>query len=345
MNDTTNKTQVEIARISQELDKLNKDLQRERTDRKAEEQRQQKQLEEIVSIIMDYDRASTRVIHYFIKLDARYNNLILALQDAVIAFNDFLRLPPSSNNLSRYWDVAWAALATVLPLLRVSATWVQLEKTAEAELKTANYVLQDTSLQTKLFTYTSRGHNIADWMNKENTLAARMRDVETKKPKADMVRTPIRAMMDESNLAHKALDHVVEALWAEYKARLTYAITSTPFARKETLEKMADRLLPQLNYVEQDEAEQVKRSYLYQICKAWAPQNVAIVTTVYHTGDSVHIEGLNDTQQDQIMAWFGPGSNWVGGTVPLLPTIWYYLALWNVPKKREGSTGLIFGSG
>jgi hypothetical protein len=260
-------------------------------------------------------------------------------------FNEFLRLPASSNNLSRYWDVAWAALATVVPMLRVSATWVQLEKTADAELKAANYVLQDTSLRTKLVTYTSRGHNIADWMNKENTLAARMRDVEIKKPKADMARTPIIAMMEESNVAHKALEGVVEAIWAEYKARLTYAITSIAFPRKETLEKMADRLLPRLNYVEQNEAEQVKRSYLHQICKAWAPQNVAIVTTVYRLGSSVTIEGLNDTQQDQIMAWFGPESNWAGGTIPPLPTIWYYLVMWNVPWKKESSGGSIFGYG
>jgi hypothetical protein len=345
MSDATANTKVEIARISQGLEKLNKDLQRERSDRKAEQLRQQKQLEEIVGTIMDYDRASTRVVRYFIKLDARYNNLILALQDAVIAFNEFLRLPASSNNLSQYWDVAWAALATVLPLLRVSPAWVKLEQTAQAELKAANYVLQDTSLKTKLFTYTSRGHNIADWMNKENTLAARMRDVEIKKPKADMARTPIKAMMAESNLAHKALEQVVEAIWTEYKARLTYAITSTPYPRKETLEQMADRLLPQLNYLEEDQAEQVKRSYLYQICKAWAPKNVVILTTAIRSGDIVSIEGLNDTQQEQIMTWFGPRSNWVGGAVPILLNIWMYLGVWNVPRTKKVSNSFIGGFG
>jgi hypothetical protein len=190
MTGTTGNPQLEIARISQQLDKLNQDLQQERSDRKAEENRQQKQMEEIVAIIMDFEEASKQVTRYFIKLEARYINNILALQEAIMSFNEFLRLPASSSALSRYWVVAWAALSTVLPMLRIVPAWTQLEKAAEAELKAANYVVQNTSLRTKLLTYTSRGHNIADWINKENTLAARMRDVEVKKPKADICRRP-----------------------------------------------------------------------------------------------------------------------------------------------------------
>lgn len=344
MNDTT--SEGDIARISEALRQLNIDLNKERKDRKDDERRQQEQLKAVVGTIMDFDGASTLVISYLIRLEARYTNLILALQDAVMEFNTFLGLPASSNNLSQYWNVAWAALGTVLPMLRISPTWVRLEKTADAELKAANYALQNTSVQTRLLTYGSRLHNVADWMNKENTLASKMRDIEKKKPKADMARTPIKEMMIENNLAHKALEKVVDSIWAEYKARLTYAVASASFPRTETLEQMAGRLLPQLQYVEQDEAEQVKRSYLYQIINAWAPQNVAIVTTIYRTGSSKpRIEGLTDTQQDQIMAWFGFGSNWADGKVPLLQNIWYYLALWKVPRKTESSGGSTFGYG
>jgi hypothetical protein len=154
-------------------------------------------------------------------------------------------------------------------------------------------------------------------------------------------------MMKENNLAHEALEGIVEALWAEYKSRLTYAITGTPFPRKETLEKMADRLLPNLNYIDEDEGEQIKRSYLYQICKAWAPQNVMIVTTIYRVGKSTSIQGLNDTQQDQIMAWFGSDSNWRGGngSVPVLWNIWQYLIAWNVQWTEETTGGEVFGFG
>jgi hypothetical protein len=246
MNDTTGNPQLEITRISQQLDKLNQDLQQERSDRKAQDEQQQKQMEEVVAIIMDFEEASKLVTRYFIKLEARYINLILALQEAIKDFNEFLRLPESSGTWSQYWVIAWAALATVLPMLRIVPAWVQLEKAAEAELKAANYVVQNASLRTKLLTYTSRGHNIADWINKENTLAARLRVVEVKKPKADMSKTPIRAMMEENNLAHKALEGAVEAIWTEYKARLIYAMMRTPFPRAEPLEKMADRLLPNL---------------------------------------------------------------------------------------------------
>jgi hypothetical protein len=345
MNDVSKNSQLEIARFSQRLDKLNNDLMQERSDRVAEQKRQQKQMEEIIGIIMDYDRASTLVTRYFIKLEARYNNLILTLQDTVMEFNEFVRLPPSSNQLSNYWNVAWAALATVLPMLRISPAWVQLEKAAETELKAANFVVKDTKFLTQALTYTSRGHNIADWMNKENTLAARMRDIRISTPKADMSRTPIKALMEENNIAHKALDKLVEAIWTEYKSRIMYAIAGSPFPRKEALEKMAERLLPNLNYVENDEADEVKQSYLYEIVKAWARQNVAIVTTTFRTGDSVSIQGLNDTQQSQIMAWFGLGSNKIGGIVPVLPTISFYLGAWNVPQKKESSGGHVFGFG
>jgi hypothetical protein len=344
MNDTPNNIKSEISRISKELSRLNQDLQQERSDRKAENDRQQKQMEEVVGIIMDFGAASTLVTDYFIKLQGRYTNLVLAVQEAISDFNRFLRLPASSSELSRYWAAAWAALSAVLPMLRISSAWVQLEKAAEAEVKAANFVVKSTSLQTKLFTYAARGHNVADWINKENTLAARLRDLEVKMPKADQTKSPIRALMEENNAAHKALEHVVDAIWAEYKARLTYAITQTPYPKKESLEKIADRLLPKLTYVEKDEADQIERTYLDKILAQWVPDNAAIVTTHYRTGDGVSIQGLNDTQQDQIMAWFGPESNWSGGTIPVFPSVYYHLYRWHAPSRTE-APGLLFGSG
>ncbi len=341
MNDKTNYTDEDIKRIASE--ELKKQLKTLDFDTKLGQQ--QKEFEDFVGVTMDYERTAMLVLKYFIKLEARYINLTLALQDAIMDFNTFLNLPRSSNNLSAYWDTAWAALATFLPMLRVFPAWVKLEKAAEAELKAANYVLQDRSIQTKLITYGSRVHNIGDWMNKENSLYARLRDVETKTPKVDMARTPIKAMMEENNAAHKTLEKVVEAIWAEFKARVMCALARTQFPRTEPLEKMADRLLPKLSYLEQDEADQVERSFLDQILTAWAPRNVAIVTTVYRTGQTVTIRGLNDTQQEQIMAWFGPGSNWAGGTVPVFPAIYNYLYRWNVPRKKESSGGAAFGYG
>lgn len=345
-------TQAEIARISKELKKLNDAFEKEKKGRQDDRQKQQKQLEDIINIILEYDQASTKVIRYVIRLDARYNNLILALQDAVISFNEFIRLPPSSNNLSKYWDAAWQALATIMPMLRISPAWIRLEQTAQTELKAVNNLLQNANTRTTLVTLAQRGHNVADWISKENTLAARMRDVEIRKPKADMSRSPIKAMMEESNAAHKALETTVDRVYEEYKARLLAAVVgnlSAPTAGTqkptETLEKMVERLLPPLNYVEQDEAEQVKRRFLFEICKAWAPQNVAVVTTVFRIGESTTIEGLNDSQQDQVMSWFGPSSNWIGGSVPVFPSIWNYVGFWQVPQRRASSGGSVFGFG
>ena len=106
--------QAEINRISEELKKVNKELQQEKKDRIADQNKQQAQLSEIVGIILDYEAASKAVVRYSIRLDGRYNNLMLALQDAVISFNEFIRLPASSNKMDKYWDAAWAALATIM---------------------------------------------------------------------------------------------------------------------------------------------------------------------------------------------------------------------------------------
>lgn len=337
--------QGEITRISKELERLNKELVNEKNARITDQQNQQKQLAEIIGIISDYENATSKIVRYAIRLDGRYNNLILALQDAVITFNEFVRLPASSNNLSAYWDVAWAALAAVMPMLRISPAWVRLEQTAQAEMKAVNNVLSNADTRTKLVTLAQRGHNVADWVAKENTIAARLRDVEIKKPKADMSRTPIKAMMEESNNAHKALETAVDTIYEDYKARLLLAVVGTPSTKTETLEQMAVRLLPQLNYVELDEAEQVKRQFLFEMCKAWAPKNAAIVTTIYRLGETVTIEGLNDTQQDQIMDWFGPTSNWHGGSIPPWPSIWNFVYWWNIPRKKASSGGSSLGFG
>ena len=283
---------------------------------------------------------------YFVRLDARYNNLILIFQETINDFNEFLKLPPKSNDMMRYWDFAWAALNTVLPMLRIHPSWVQLEQTAQAELRAANFALQNTELRTKLMTYAARGHNVADWMAKENTMAARMRDLPPPaRGKSDRSRTPIKALMAESDLAHQALEKVIESTWEEYKVRMTYILTGQAFAPKESIEQMVDRKLPKLNYMTADETEHVSQSYMWAIFKSWAPQNVAIVTTRFRTGDTISIDGLNDTQQDKIMEWFGPTSYLQGSLVPIFPTIYFILNYWAVPYTKKSSGGSTFGFG
>jgi hypothetical protein len=343
MNDTTNTTQAEITRLSNALNTLNTALATEVTNRTTAEQKQKKQISDLTNTMMDYERASSKILEYFVRLDARYDNLILILQETMNDFNEFLKLPEKSNEMMRYWEVAWAALNTVLPMLRINPGWVKLEQLAQTELKNANYALQNVNLQTKLLTLASRGHNVVDWISKENTLFARIRDLKSR-PKS--ARTPIKALMAESEVAHKALESVIESTWGEYKVRMTYILAEQPFAATETLEQMVVRKLPELNYMTEAEIAQVGRSYLWEICRSWAPHNVALVTTRYRTGDGgLLIEGLNDTQQDKIMEWFGLQSNWAGGKVPVFPNLYLILSFWGVPRKTKSSGGSIFGFG
>jgi hypothetical protein len=106
---------------------------------------------------------------------------------------------------------------------------------------------------------------------------------------------------------------------------------------KETLSTMAKRLLPPLTYYTDDELEQVGRFYLWNILSQYAKRNVAIVTTAYRTGESVGIDGLNDSQKDQIMEWFGWQSNWQGGLILPIQNVFIALSMWNVEWRKESS--------
>ena len=94
------------------------------------------------------------------------------------------------------------------------------------------------------------------------------------------------------------------------------------------------------------ETEQAGRSYLWEICKALAPHHVALVRIRYTTGDGAsQIDGLNENQQDKIMEWFGPQSNFVGGTVPPIFNVFQAVIFWKVPNTIRSSGGSTFGFG
>jgi hypothetical protein len=81
--------------------------------------------------------------------------------------------------------------------------------------------------------------------------------------------------------------------------------------------------------------------YLWKTLEEYAHNEVKLVKTHHHTGDELHIEGMNDTQVEQILEWFGPRSNWQGGKVPVVHNISMALVYWHVelidrPKTHNG---------
>ena len=145
------------------------------------------------------------------------------------------------------------------------------------------------------------------------------------------------------NEAHKALEGVIDTLDIEFAARIHSVLYKVSYQTKETLEAMAKRLMPPLDYFDDVQVEQLGRLYLWNILGEYAKRNVAIVTTRYRTGDAVGIDGFNDSQQEQIMEWFGPQSNWQGGRLAPIANIWVALAIWNVPRNQKSTGGSIFG--
>ena len=87
------------------------------------------------------------------------------------------------------------------------------------------------------------------------------------------------------------------------------------------------------------------RLYLFTIIKEWLLQNVTITKTTSVYGDSYSIGGLNDTQQDQLMAWFGPGTYVTYSRVPWYLNIWQMLFALGVKTITQSSNVGIFGYG
>jgi hypothetical protein len=104
--------------------------------------------------------------------------------------------------------------------------------------------------------------------------------------------------------------------------------------------------MPPFQDLSPDQLDQIGRYYLWTILGEYASRgNVVIVETNYRTGTSSSIDGLNDTEQDQIMEWFGLQSNYGGGLVPPQINIWYVLAAWGVKTKQASSYGVLAGYG
>jgi hypothetical protein len=245
-------------------------------------------------------------------------------------------------------------VATAVPALRLSPALAKIEKMAADAMKPAKGFLKTPKLAAKITTAVATGHNFADVIAKSNNIrdkVSKATGIHTSVP-VDQSKTPVKGMIKEADDARKALDTAIDALDSEFAARVHSVLYKVPYQPTgnlslETLPKMAERLLPPLTYYTDDELEQLGRWFLWNILSQYAKRYVAIVTTTYRTGDSVSIDGLNDSQQEQIMEWFGPQSPWSrsSGRVPVVRDIWFALKLWNVESRKASAGGSMFGYG
>jgi len=347
MNDRVGDLETRVGDLETTVRTLNTALDTETTNRHTAEQDLQNQLGALADLLTDNNTTTGYVIKYLNRLDADYTAKELVLQESIRDFNEFKSLPPKSNKYIAIWDTAWAVVAVAVPAMRLLPAIQKLEKAAAIEMASAKAFMKTPKLTARIATAVVKRHNVADVIVKANNIrdkSKKVEDVRTTVP-VDTSRSPIKDLIKESNEAHKALEGVINTLDVEFAARIHSVLYKVPYQTKETLEAMAKRLMPPLDYFDDVQVEQLGRLYLWNILGEYAKRNVAIVTMRYRTGDAVGIDGFNDSQQEQIMEWFGPQSNWQGGRLAPIANIWVALAIWNVPRRSESSGGSIFGFG
>lgn len=326
---------------------LNEELNKERKDRIAAEAQVQQELRALADLLEDNNRAGGHAIEYLNQIDASFFKKALTLQGAIRDFNDFLRLPPSSNKWLAIWDSVWAGLSLALPMLRLTKTFADIEKAAQGALNAATAASKSPQLIQRIVVAAGKGHNIADVIRKSNSLRDKveqaMKGRDAPVP-MDRVKRMIKDLMNDSDHAHNVVNIAIDALDAEFGFRLVSLLYQVPYNPKESLVDLANRLMPPFKDLSPDELDQVGMYYLWTILGQYAIDHVTIVETTYRIGTGTSIEGLNDTQQDQIMEWYGAQS-WSGGYVPPQFNIWYVLAAWKVKRRKDSSGGAIFGYG
>ena len=304
---------------------------------KADEKRIEDEMKRSNLVIIDNDAAVLYAMQYMGHLNAQMLARAHMLEDAIRDFNKFLLLPETSSVWGPIWDAAWTVLATVMPALRLTAFIKKIEEEAQAALKAAQAAGITPKNVHKILGKVAQVHDITAVVSASNEIrdkskkalqASRTNDFN----KLDATKTPVREMIQAANKAWVVFDTQLATLAQVFANRLLDPSVSV----KESMLDMAMRLLPLPDLIDDHELELIGRLYLWNILSGYTKKRVKIIRRVIQKGYTQNpyeseIEGLNDNQQDQIMAWFGRGFNMTGGRIPPVYSIWDALDRWGVP--------------
>jgi hypothetical protein len=288
----------------------------------------------------DIQKDHERAQNYAIKYGKRISNAFLArssiLNLAMNQFNRFLVLPEESNNASAIWDLAWLALSTAVPVLRLGKFVTEQHRAATLALEIAKKTGQKAKLPKVVKTVTGAGIGAGKLANKANDLKEKAEKFQETYGKAtddgesldeqfqdfDLARKVLYDMLSELDKATQSFETALDAELAEYENR----IDGLKPSKEGSLESHMKELLKPYPKLTRDELKQVELRFLWEMIAAWAQKNVKIVATtnVYTTTTSskTAIEGLNETQQKFILETFGPYAK-RGAYFPFAP-------VWNI---------------
>lgn len=339
---------IDAEQLRRELkDQLKRELKDElKLDEAAFEKKVTEMIAAITDILADNNAAILYTIKFLGDFVAEMNARGQMLGSAIREFNEFLKLPPKSSVWEGIFNAAFAVISSAIPALRLTPWMQQLETKAGelaaiAKASPPRLVRASTyppGVVDRVIHVAPKADQIAQLMNSANSSRQSLQAAFADRPDGikalrtlDSSKGPVLAMIKYANRAMEVYGKALDALSLELKNRL-HDPTNKP---KKSLEALARETLPPLpKLFTGDEVDQLGLQYKWEILKAYASENVAVITYPDDYGNRTEIEGLNDTQREQIVDWFGPPV--IRGkyfTAPITINIWYALRYWAVKRK------------
>lgn len=277
-------------------------------------------------IIIDHEKAQTYGTKYLSRLNNELFARGLILTAAMDKFSGFLNLPATDRSASAIWDFAFSVLSTAIPALRLNVFIKKLEINSSVALTIAQATGQKARLAKTVNTVARVarvGGNTAEKINNAKDTYEKIKGnydkaFEESEPSQltnlDASRKPISDLIEDSKTAAAAWEKALDAELQEFENRL-----NGKKSKEGTLEEFIKGILTPVPTFTKEELVELENLYLWHLISEYAKQRVQIVKTTVVTqiiSATTHkfvthpptysINGLNNTQQKEILELFGP---------------------------------------
>ena len=297
---------ADIAALKKQQEKLTKDL-----------TAMGKRIDLMQGALEENNLALMYVMKYMGALLAELNARGLTLTRAIARFSKFLDLPEKSSSLDAVIDLAFTALSTVVPALRLTGVLHKLEKNASFALEVATHEPAWLRHAPVMREQTAR---LVKSIPKANEVTADLKRVSDTRLKGLVVlkddtggfdslkrldsssRGPVHEQVNYANAAVASYHKVLDILGHELNLRLRYPEIELEY----TMEQLVKGLLPLPEFFTPEDLDDLELMFLHLMIAEHVKRFVTIRRQVLLVGANVRysISGLNNAQQDTIMEYF-----------------------------------------
>ena len=317
-------------------------------------------------IIVDNQKAQHHTEKYLAAVLLNLNAEGLMITSAMQKFAKFLELPESSSKLGLWWDTAFGIISTLVPAFR----WARFLTEQERNVEKAALELAATlgSKKAKFIKLGQKAGEAAERINKAKEFVTKTREnVEglarpvpeglAELNKLDDSKKPIHELLESSKKAIGIWSKALDTLDMELEKRLS-DLNNRP---KESILSMIQRLLTVPNFPTAEELDQIETACLWKMIGSYVNRNVywlqtrtiihqmgAISDRMLDGGTETELVGLNDNQQDTILAMFGPkAKRGKYFSIPPIAMIAQALGMWGgvktIPVTKYSHTVTVSG--